>query len=223
MKMFHALALISAMSAAPLIAHAHDHSRFAVTAGYMGQHSNADAPVDLSLADIPTACQTSHCAELESSNDDSGASIGVSWYVTPAIAIELWGSQSRTSSAEVDVESAPDIELTNYRTQPLALTVQYHFRLSDRFTPFAGIGWQKTSVSGVVGNASVAKTAGLRIEDADGFAAVAGLDANFGERWFARGEVRYLDGDSLVRTNQQPSRTMDMSVVTYGLSAGLRF
>lgn len=223
MKQFHAIALTSALAVSPLLAHAHEHSRFAITAGYSGQRTDAGTPVNIGLSDVPVACQAPRCAELESSNDDSGATIGLSWYVTSAIAIELWGSQSRTFSTEVDVERAPDIGLTSYRAQPIALTAQYHFRLNDRFTPFAGIGWQKTSISGVKGNANVAKTAGLRIDDANGLAVVAGLDANFGERWFVRGDVRYLDGDSRVRANQQPSRTMDMSAVAYGLSAGLRF
>lgn len=222
MKLSHALALALAMAASPLLAHAQEHSRFAVTAGYSGQQTDADAPITIRPSDIPVTCQAPYC-ELESSNDDSGAALGLTWYITPAVAIELWGSQGRTSSTELDVERAPDVGLMSYRARPLAVTAQYHLRLSDRFTPFIGIGWQKTTVTGVMGNMDVTKTAGLKIEDTSGFAAVAGLDVNFGERWFLRGDVRYLDGDSRLSTNQQPSQTMDMSALTYGLSAGVRF
>jgi outer membrane protein len=223
MKKCHMIVLGSALTIAPFLSHSQEHARFAVTAGFAGQNSDAEAPVDINLSNVPVACQTPRCAELETSSDDNGATIGLSWYITPAIAVELWGSQSRSSATEVDVERAPDVGLTKYRAQPLALTAQYHYRLNDRFTPFVGIGWQKTSISGVSGNPDVSQTSGLKIDDANGFAAVAGLDLNFGERWFARGDIRYLDGDSRVQTTAGPARHMGMSTVTYGVSAGLRF
>ena len=102
-------------------------------------------------------------------------------------------------------------------------SAQYHRRVNARFSSFAGIGWQKTRVSRVNGHPDVAKTTGLQIDDASGFAAVAGLDIDLGKRWFVRGDVRYLDGDSRVRGTNQPARTMDLSTVAYGLGAGLRF
>ncbi|WP_368565591.1 OmpW family outer membrane protein [Pseudoxanthomonas sp. UTMC 1351] len=160
MKLSHALAFAFAMTTSPLLTYAQEHSRFASTAGYIGQQTDADAPITINPSDIPVACQDPYCAELESSSDDGGAALGLSWYVTSAIAIELWGSQGHTSNTELDMERSPDAELTSYRARPLAPTAQYHLRLSDRFIPFIGIGWQET-VTGVMGNVDVAKTAGL--------------------------------------------------------------
>src|SRR5690349_647555 len=181
MNTWHARILCAVVAAIPLISHSQERARFAVNVGYSGQSSDADAAVSLDSSSIAIPCQGPRCAEIETSNDDGGAAIGFSWYLTPTIALELRGSQGRTSATEIDVERAPDIGLTKYKAQPVALTAQYHFRINERFTPFAGLGWQKTSVSGVSGNPDVSETDGLRIDDADGVAAVVGLDVNFGD------------------------------------------
>lgn len=217
MKKLQLVAVVAALSAASS-AHAQDHTRFAVTLGY-----GWDQVAGTTFAtDVPVVCQGIECGEVEADKDTDGMTFSASWYVTPSIAIELWGAQGGEVGTEIDYELSPDTTLTRYRAKPMALSGQYHFMAGERFVPFVGLGWQRTKISDVSVNPDDIGVQGLEMDNVDGVIALAGVDYNINDRWFVRGDVRYLDGKSRTKTIDN-TRDVDMSTTTVGLSAGLRF
>ena len=220
MKTVSLLAL--ALLVPAVAAHAADTpSRWAVTAGMASVNQHGDNLV-------PVAMDPSwpRGTEVEASDDGSAATLGLSWYINQNLAIELWGAGSARSQVEVDIENGPDINVASYRTQPLAVSLQYHFHdvlpgIGQHVTPFVGLGWHQTQVSSIKADADGYR--GLDIEDGNGLAASAGVDVALGQRWFVRGDVRYLRWDSQSRVGNTVLAKGDMDTLSYGASIGLRF
>lgn len=221
MKVLYPLSVLAvALILAPQ-ANAHDdkYRRFAVTAGVVSQNQSGEqlVPVQVGSA-YPGGTDVDH------GHDDTNMALSAAWFATRNIAIELWGAGKSDASTEIDVENAPDVHVARYQTQPVALSAQYHFtQLGDTFTPFIGLGYHQTKVSGVQSNPALAQFDGLRIKGGNGPVATVGLDANLSERWFVRGDVRYMrwNGESYVGAQRLADGSM--SSLNYGASVGLRF
>lgn len=218
-----AAALLLSIPAAHAAAADEGHPRFAANAGYASINQKGDTVVPVRLGNGWPAG-----TEVENSDDGSAATLGLSWYVSRNVALELWGASRADNDIEIDVENAPDVHVARYSTRPLALSVQYHF--NDAFAvagrpvvPFVGIGYHRTTVSGVSGNTTVPGFAGLEIDDGNGLAATVGVDVNLGSRWFVRGDVRYLQWDTESKAGGTVLARADMDTLTYGASIGVRF
>lgn len=191
--------------------------RFAVTAGFASQHLGGDKPLNVTLNDAPA------WSSVDNDRSDSGATLGFSWFINRNIALELWGASRFDASTEIDMNNAPDIGVSKYRTRPLALSAQYHFtQLGDRFKPYVGLGVHRTKVDGEWINPTLGGAHDFRIDDGTGLAATVGLDVNLPKNWFVRGDVRYLRWNSDVRLDNLRTDA-DMHSMIYGVSAGLRF
>ena len=213
------LALAVAMAGLTSVAHAEnaDQGRFALTVGFASQHLGGDKPVNVTLLDMPAG------TSVDIDRSDSGGTLGFSWFINRNIALELWGASRFDASTEIDMNNAPDIGVSKYRTRPLALSAQYHFtQLGDRFKPYVGLGVHRTKVDGEWFNPTLDGTHDFRIDDGTGLAATVGLDVNLPKNWFVRGDVRYLRWNSDVRLDNLRS-DVDMHSLIYGVSAGLRF
>lgn len=216
------LALSAFCAPAAFAADAPDH-RFAVTLGYAAQQLHGDALVPVELGDgYPVG------SEVENGDDASAATLALNWYLTRNIALELWGATGSDNSVEIDVENGADVGVASYRTRPLALSVQYHFTDLPalggmRLTPYVGLGYHHTDVSDVHSNAARTDVAGLAIDGGGGLAAAAGLDLALGERWFVRGDVRYLHWSAKSSANGLTLVDGDLDTLSYGASLGLRF
>lgn len=197
--------------------------RFAATLGYSAQQLNGDDLVPVTLGNgYPRG------TEVENSDDSGAATVGLSWFVTDKIALELWGASASDTDVEIDVENGRDIGVASYSTRPLALSVQYHFvdlfqAGALRFSPFLGLGYHYTEVSKVRSNAALADYAGLDIDSGGGVAATAGLDVSIGQRWFVRGDVRYLSWSSESKVGGRTLVDGDLDSLIYGASIGVRF
>lgn len=198
-------------------------SRFALTVGYSAQSADGDnlIPVELGSG-YPIG------SEVENSDDTGAATLGLSWFVTPNVAVELWGATASDNDVEIDVEDAADIGVASYRTRPLALSVQYHFNDlfavgGMSFTPYVGLGYHYTEVSNVRGGTVVADYANLEIDSGSGLALSAGLDVALSEHWFVRGDVRYLSWSTESKVDGVTLVDGDMDTLMYGASIGVRF
>lgn len=214
------LPLALAAATVSFAAQAKDAGRVAVTAGFAGQHLSGDTiGGQIPLANHPAG------SHLERDDDSNGASLGLSYFITPQFALELWGAGKFDAHTDIDVPRSPDVSVLRYETRPIALSAQYHFtQLGDRFKPLVGLGMHRTTVSGVTANRDIPELAGLKIGNGTGLAATAGLDVALTERLFARGDVRYLRWKSDVTTTAVARRQeADMDAVIYGVSLGMRF
>lgn len=151
---------------------------------------------------------------------EATATLGASWFVNDNIAIEAWGADKaghRVTTAGGKVASVD--------AQPYALSGQYHFGSADRTVrPFVGLGYYQTNYDNETAQAGGA-LAGQRIgvETAKGAMATVGADLNLGEHWFARGDVRYLHGNSDVSVNGAKVGEVKANPVVVGVGIGTRW
>ena len=204
------LALLGALAIAPAAAFAQDGTasgkRFAVVGGY-------------ALSE-PTRNPTIAGARSEL-NGDGAATLSASYYINDNIAIEAWGAADKFGH-RVRTDSG---KVASVDAQPYALSGQYHVGGADRIVrPFVGLGYYESNYSGETAEPRGA-LAGRRIgvETAKGAMATAGIDVNISPTWFARADVRYLQGKSDVKVNGINAGEAELNPVVVGVGFGARF
>lgn len=151
----------------------------------------------------------------------SAATLSASWYVMPALAVELWGSVDKF---EQRVRSSTDGKYGNIDAQPLSLSAQYHFLPSNStIRPWVGLGYYQTNYSG--GNNirfEDGKHAGL--SSAKGAIGSTGVDFNISNSWFVRANARYMAGSNHLTSNgKNTGDRAKMEPWVFGLGVGGRF
>lgn len=144
--------------------------------------------------------------------------LSASWYVNDNIAIELWGAADKFNHRV----RGPEGKIGTVEQQPIAISGQYHFRDADAvMRPFVGLGYYESNFS----NEDI--SAGgphVGLETAKGAIATAGMDFNINSRWFARTDVRYMQGDAEVNlAGAGTGNELTLDPWTVGLGLGARF
>ncbi len=148
----------------------------------------------------------------------SAPTLSASWYFNDNIAIELWGAADKFNHRV----RGPQGKIGTVEQQPIALSGQYHFRAADAvMRPFVGLGYYESNFSneGISGD-------GLHVglDTAKGAIATAGMDFNINSRWFARTDVRYMDGDADVNVaGESTGENLKLNPWTLGVGIGARF
>jgi len=159
--------------------------------------------------------------ERASLDGDGAATLSASYHVTDNVAIEAWGAADkfghrvRTSGGKAGSVNA----------QPYAVSGQYHFGAPDRTVrPFVGLGYHETNFDGETAAPS-GPLAGQRIgvETAKGAMATAGVDVSLSPTWFARADLRYLQGNSDVELDGTAAGEAELNPVVLGVGLGARF
>lgn len=178
--------------------------RFAVVGGYAVQKIDSQ-PIDGSGLDI---------------DGGSAATLSASWYVTPAIAVELWGAADKFEQRVRGDQG----RIGNIDSQPYALSAQYHFLNADApIRPFVGLGYYQTNYSGGY-NVVNADNQHFGMEDGKGAIGTVGVDFNISPSWFARADARYMHGSTDVTYNGERSgQEADLNPWTVGIGVGARF
>lgn len=201
------LALIGAIAIAPA-AMAQDSSdnRFAIVGGYALSEPTGDTTIDGLDADL---------------DGEGAATLSASWYATDNIAIEAWGAADKFGHRV----TGPGGKVGSVDAQPYALSGQYHFGTSEQTVrPFVGLGYYEMNYDGeTVEPTGALAGERLGVETAKGAMATVGADVKLSEHWFARGDIRYLHGDSDVRVNGETVGEADASPVIIGVGIGARF
>jgi len=221
------LALLGAFAIAPAAAFAQDASQDASSTATSADSSTSDTASGKRFAVVggyalsePT--QNPSIAGARSQVDgDGAATLSASYYINDNIAVEAWGAADkfghrvRTASGKVASVDA----------QPYALSGQYHFGSADKIVrPFVGLGYYESNYSGETVEPTGA-LAGQRIgvETAKGAIATAGVDLNINPTWFARADVRYLQGTSDVKLGGIDAGEAELNPVVLGVGFGARF
>lgn len=148
----------------------------------------------------------------------SAPTLSASWYVNDNIAIELWGAAGKFNHRVRGAEG----KIGTVEQQPIALSGQYHFRNADAvMRPFVGLGYYESNFS----NEDISGGGPhVGLDTAKGAIATAGVDFNINSRWFARTDVRYMDGDADVNVaGQGTGDQLKMNPWTIGVGLGVRF
>lgn len=149
--------------------------------------------------------------------DGGGApTLSASWYINDNIAIEAWGAADKLGQ-RVNTGGG---KIGSVDSQPVALSGQYHFRGADTIVrPFVGLGYYEANYS----NESLSSGNRLGIENAKGAMATAGVDLNINPTWFARADVRYMQGKPDVKLDGVKVGEAELNPVTIGIGLGARF
>ncbi|MDQ2575926.1 OmpW family outer membrane protein, partial [Staphylococcus aureus] len=112
-------------------------------------------------------------------------------------------------------------KLGSVDSQPVALSGQYHFRGADSIVrPFVGLGYYQANYTGE----KLENGQRLGVDNAKGGIATAGVDLNINPTWFARADVRYMQGSkSDVKLNGLKVGEAELNPVTVGVGIGARF
>lgn len=206
---FNALTFATAIAAAPVVfaqddaTNASQH-RFNATIGYAHQ--------------VPKS-NPGNIVGSEADLDGGGAAtLSGSWFVNDNIAVELWGAPDKF---EQDVNLANGAH-GSYKQQPIAVSGQYHFgEASQPIRPFVGLGYYRANIDGEKFDASAEH---IGLDTPQGPIATVGADFNITDRWFARADARYMQGDadvSIAGNKTGESLSVDPWVV--GVGVGTRF
>lgn len=152
---------------------------------------------------------------------DGVATLSASYYINDNIAVEAWGAADKLGHR---VNTANG-KTASVNAQPYALSGQYHFGGADKTVrPFVGLGYYEANYDGETAEPS-GPLAGQRIgvETAKGAMATAGVDLNITPTWFARADVRYLQGKSDVKVNGLDAGEAELNPVVLGVGIGARF
>ena len=181
--------------------------RFAVVGGYALSEPTRNPEIDGARTQL---------------DGDGAGTLSASYYINDNIAVEAWGAADKFSHRVRDGEGQ---KLGSVDAQPYAVSGQYHFRQADSTVrPFVGLGYYEQNFDGETAEPSGA-LAGQRIgvETAKGAMATAGVDVNINPTWFARADVRYLQGDSDVKLDGVKAGEAELDPVIVGVGVGARF
>ena len=181
--------------------------RFAVVGGYALSEPTRNPEIDGARTQL---------------DGDGAGTLSASYYINDNIAVEAWGAADKFSHRVRDGEGR---KLGSVEAQPYAVSGQYHFRQADSTVrPFVGLGYYEQNFDGETAEPSGA-LAGQRIgvETAKGAMATAGVDLNINPTWFARADVRYLQGDSDVKLDGVKAGEAELDPVILGVGVGARF
>ncbi|MEO6102262.1 MAG: OmpW family outer membrane protein [Pseudoxanthomonas sp.] len=144
--------------------------------------------------------------------------LSASWYFNDHMAVELWGAADKFNHRV----RGPEGKIGTVEQQPIALSGQYHFRDADAvMRPFVGLGYYESNFSNedISGNGPH-----VGLETAKGAIATAGMDFNINSRWFARTDLRYMQGDTDVQlAGESTGQNLTLDPWTLGVGIGARF
>lgn len=148
---------------------------------------------------------------------DGAPTLSASYFINDNFAVELWGSADKFGHR---INSSAG-KLGSVDSQPVALSGQYHFRNADSIVrPFVGLGYYQANYSGE----KLENGQRLGVDNAKGGIATAGVDLNINPTWFARADVRYMQGSkSDVKLNGLKVGEAELNPVTVGVGIGARF
>jgi outer membrane protein len=205
MRSFPALAAL-ALSAA-FFSHAAGAQDFAVRAGYANLNPKSD---------------NGNVAGARSSIDsNSRFVVGASYYLDDQWEF-TFDAGATTFKHTVNLAGLGDV--VSLKHHPISLGANWHFLGGEEggFSPYVGLGYNWTSLSDVRGINALAG-APVDIDDSNGFTAALGADFLASDRWFVRGEARWIDFDSDVTLGGANIGTANVDPWVFSLQAGLRF
>ena len=180
--------------------------RFAVVAGY---------------AHLVPESDPGNVLGSEADLDGGGApTLSGSWYVNDNVAVELWGAAGKIEN---------DVNLANgtrgsIEQQPVALSGQYHFGTSTQpIRPYVGLGYYQSNINEEEFDPGLTGGRHVGIGTPKGAIASAGVDFNINERWFARADARYMQGDADVNLAGEKIGEVQLDPWVVGVGIGTRF
>ena len=148
----------------------------------------------------------------------TSATINLSYMMTDVWALEVLAAYP----FKHDLELHNGTKIGSTKQLPPTVSLQYHFRPTEQFQPYVGVGINYT-------NFSSEKTRGplegmdLNLGDSWGLAGQIGFDVMFNDDWFFNLDVRYIDIDTKARLDGASLGKVEIDPWIFGGHIGYRF
>ncbi|MBT8076020.1 MAG: outer membrane beta-barrel protein, partial [Gammaproteobacteria bacterium] len=121
-----------------------------------------------------------------------------------------------------DIELLDGTKVGSTKHLPPTVSLQYHFRPTEQFQPYVGIGLNFTTFSSEKTTGPLEGT-DLKLGDSWGLGGEIGFDMMFNDDWFFNANVRYLDIDTKARLDGASLGKVNIDPWVFGGHIGFRF
>ena len=142
----------------------------------------------------------------------------VSYMMTDVWALELLAAYP----FKHDIELLDGTKAGSTKQLPPTFSLQYHFRPTEQFQPYVGVGLNYTNFSSEETTGPLEGT-DLNLGDSWGLAGQIGFDVLFNDDWFFNLDVRYIDIDTKATLDNVSLGKVEVDPWVYGVHIGYRF
>jgi len=184
-------------------------------AGTAAAYEPGDWLVRVGASYVSPASDNHETVSVESA---TSATINLTYMMTDCWALELLAAYP----FKHDLEYADGTKIGSTKQLPPTLSLQYHFRPTEKLQPYVGVGINYTSFFDE-------KTTGplegmdLNLGDSWGLAGQIGFDVLFDNNWFFNFDARYIDIDTKARLDDVSIGKVEVDPFVFGAHIGFRF
>ena len=137
---------------------------------------------------------------------------------------DIWGLEVLAAYPfEHDIElKGTDIKVGSTKHLPPTVSIQYHFRPTEKFQPYWGVGINYTNFFSEKTTGPLEGT-NLKLGDSWGFAGQLGFDTMLNDDWFLNFDVRYIDIESEAKLDGAGLGKVEIDPWVYSFMIGYRF
>jgi outer membrane protein len=190
----------------------------AMSLGFTGTASAfepGDWLVRVGASYVSPASDNSDIVSVESA---TSATINFSYMMTDVWALELLAAYP----FKHDIELLDGTKVASTKQLPPTLSLQYHFRPTEKFQPYLGFGINFTSFFSEKTTGALAGS-DLNLGDSWGIAGQAGFDVLVSDNVFINLDVRYIDIDTKARLDGASLGKVEIDPWVVGGHIGFRF
>jgi len=157
-------------------------------------------------------------SDIVSVESGSSFTINFTYMMTDVWAIEVLAAYP----FKHDIELLDGTKVGSTKHLPPTVSLQYHFRPTEQFQPYVGIGLNYTTFSSEKTTGPLEGTV-LKLGDSWGLGGEIGFDVMFDDDWFFNLNARYLDIDTKARLDGASLGTVNIDPWVFGGHIGFRF
>ena len=156
--------------------------------------------------------------DVVSVDDGTSATITFTYMMT-----DIWGLEVLAAYPfEHDIELLDGTEVGSTKHLPPTVSIQYHFRPTESFQPYIGVGINYTDFFSEKTTGPLEGT-NLKLGASWGLAGQLGFDVLISENWFLNMDLRYINIESDAKLNGASLGTVKIDPWIYGAHIGVRF
>jgi outer membrane protein len=156
--------------------------------------------------------------ETVSVESATSATINFSYMMTDCWALELLAAYP----FKHDLELQDGTKIGSTEHLPPTLSLQYHFRPTENFQPYIGVGINYTNFFSEKTTGPLTGT-DLSLGDSWGLAGQIGFDVLFNDTWFFNVDARYIDIDTKATLDGASLGKVEVDPLVFGGHIGFRF
>ena len=148
----------------------------------------------------------------------TSATINLTYMMTDVWALELLAAYP----FKHDLELTDETKIGSTKLMPPTLSIQYHFRPTEKFQPYVGFGINYSGFSSEKTTGPLEGTK-LNLGSSWGLAGQIGFDVMLNDQWFLNVDARYIDIDTKGTLDGESIGKVEIDPFIFGGHIGFRF